>query len=350
MLTAHPDLQQLEEPVSGDGASGESLTYSDRYAEMERLAQGRSEQQYGDAIFDAQEPEWASLEEQALELAADTHDLRVGVYLTQGLLRTNGLGGFADGLELLVTWLTNEWETLHPELDPDDGEEAIERSNILLGLCDPERTLSSLTRIPLAVHAGHGQCNLADLRIARGDTQSHGEGNHLTMHAIREMFLATDRSEVFAKQAHAERAERSAQQIVDVFHAQTGTSPNMSPLTTLLQEIHASIEEMMPDTPIPQPKTTSGPIARETDSSMPAASSTSVGGLRVENRRDVVTILDELCAYYDRNEPSSPVPLLLQRTRQLVEMDFVDIVRNLAPDGLADVSRWVGSQNSRDEN
>ncbi len=350
MLTAHPDLQQLEEPVSGEYVSGESLTYTDRYAEMERLAQRRSEQQYGDAIFDAQEPAWESLEVHALELAADTHDLRVGVYLTQGLLRTNGLRGFADGLDLLITWLSNEWDTLHPARDPDDGEEAIERSNILLGLCDPERTLAGLTHIPLAIHEGYGQCDLADLRIARGDSHRDGEGNHLTMHAIREMFLATDRSEVFAKQAHAERAERSIGQIVDIFQAQTGTSPNMSPVMAVLQEIHASIEEMMPDTPIPQPKTTSDSIARVVDSTEPASLPSSSGGLRVENRHDVVALLDELCAYYDRNEPSSPVPLLLQRTRQLVEMDFVDIVRNLAPDGLADVSRWVGAPKSRDEN
>jgi type VI secretion system protein ImpA len=58
----------------------------------------------------------------------------------------------------------------------------------------------------------------------------------------------------------------------------------------------------------------------------------------------VVRTLDRICGYYARNEPSSPIPLLLRRARRLVTMDFVDIVRDLAPDALAQVEALRGTE------
>jgi len=53
-----------------------------------------------------------------------------------------------------------------------------------------------------------------------------------------------------------------------------------------------------------------------------------------------VETLDRLCEYYQRNERSSPVPLLLKRARRLVNMDFMDILEDLAPAGL-DQARMI---------
>jgi type VI secretion system protein ImpA len=50
----------------------------------------------------------------------------------------------------------------------------------------------------------------------------------------------------------------------------------------------------------------------------------------------VLRILDALCDYYARNEPSSPVPMLLTRAKRLVDKSFIDIIRDLAPAGLAE--------------
>jgi type VI secretion system protein ImpA len=56
----------------------------------------------------------------------------------------------------------------------------------------------------------------------------------------------------------------------------------------------------------------------------------------IRSRADVVRTLDALCDYYVRNEPSSPVPLLLKRAKRLVDKDFMDIIRDLAPAGVAE--------------
>ncbi len=354
MLTSLADFRSLANAIDPLCPSGDDLAYTDRYAEMERLAQGRAEQQYGEAIFEAQEPAWESLLEHALELAADTHDLRVGVYATLGLTRMRGIAGLADGLELLSAWLTNEWDTLHPALDPDDGDEAVERSNILLELCD--RSLVGLTQAPIASAAGLGTCTLRAMQIARGERSAESPRKQLTLSDLQAIFAAADRGTVEVTRADVVRSERSLEQVTEVFQSQTGTFPTLEPVAALLAEIRDVIDELTPEATPMEPKLSPGTVSLSAASATGAtvaatsATATSSDRLHVGSRGDVVTILDALCVYYEHNEPSSPVPLLLQKARRLVDMDFLDIVRNLAPDGLADVSRWAGCPDSGDDN
>lgn len=59
----------------------------------------------------------------------------------------------------------------------------------------------------------------------------------------------------------------------------------------------------------------------------------------IRSPRDVVAALDRICAWYERHEPSSPVPLVLRRARALVGASFADILA--AFDGRAEPDRLV---------
>jgi type VI secretion system protein ImpA len=61
-------------------------------------------------------------------------------------------------------------------------------------------------------------------------------------------------------------------------------------------------------------------------------------------REDVLKLLDQVCAYYAKHEPSSPVPLLVERAKRLASMSFLDIVRDLADKGLPQVEAWIGKE------
>ena len=56
---------------------------------------------------------------------------------------------------------------------------------------------------------------------------------------------------------------------------------------------------------------------------------------------DVIRTLDRLCKYYEKYEPSSPLPLLLMRAKRLASMSFLDIIKDLSPDALTQ-ARAVG--------
>ena len=63
----------------------------------------------------------------------------------------------------------------------------------------------------------------------------------------------------------------------------------------------------------------------------------------IASRAEVAAMLDRLCAYYARHEPASPVPLLLGRARGLIDKSFVDLLKELAPDGLTQLTQVIGT-------
>lgn len=50
-----------------------------------------------------------------------------------------------------------------------------------------------------------------------------------------------------------------------------------------------------------------------------------------------------VCEYYKKNEPSSPVPIFIERGMRLVGKNFMDVLKDIAPDGLdqANVIRGI---------
>ena len=61
----------------------------------------------------------------------------------------------------------------------------------------------------------------------------------------------------------------------------------------------------------------------------------------INNHQDVIRQLDVICAYYERHEPGSPVPLLLKRARDLVDKSFLEIVEDLAPDSVNQIKHII---------
>ena len=67
----------------------------------------------------------------------------------------------------------------------------------------------------------------------------------------------------------------------------------------------------------------------------------------INSRSDVIAVINKLCDYYEQNEPSSPVPMLLERAKQLVTMNFIDIVSDLVPNGMSDADIFRGKNSEK---
>ena len=65
---------------------------------------------------------------------------------------------------------------------------------------------------------------------------------------------------------------------------------------------------------------------------------------QIGSREDVVAALERVCEYYARHEPSSPVPLVLRRAQRLARMDFMEILRDMTPSGVAEAELIGGVQ------
>ena len=63
---------------------------------------------------------------------------------------------------------------------------------------------------------------------------------------------------------------------------------------------------------------------------------------QINSQEDVIRVLDMACEYFKQHEPSSPVPLLLQRAKRLVAKDFMEILRDLTPAGVTQAEEISG--------
>jgi type VI secretion system protein ImpA len=62
----------------------------------------------------------------------------------------------------------------------------------------------------------------------------------------------------------------------------------------------------------------------------------------ITSREDVIRMLDKINNYYEKYEPGSPVPIFMARAKRLVTMNFVDLIKDLAPDAMEKISVFTG--------
>jgi type VI secretion system protein ImpA len=66
-----------------------------------------------------------------------------------------------------------------------------------------------------------------------------------------------------------------------------------------------------------------------------AAVSVSADGVEIiKSRQDAIRAIDAAVLFFRRYEPSSPVPLLLERARRLVSKSFMEVLEDIAPEGV----------------
>ena len=96
----------------------------------------------------------------------------------------------------------------------------------------------------------------------------------------------------------------------------------------------------------------SAPAAQESGSAAAsgggAARSQGEAGMSgvIQNTDDVIRALDMICEYYRQNEPSSPVPLILQRAQRLVAKNFMEILTDLTPAAMTQLEIITGTKPS----
>jgi type VI secretion system protein ImpA len=322
------DIDQLLAPVSEADRAGPNLEYDPAFAALERAAEGRAEQVIGGVTTPAEPPDWGTVLEQGLGLFQRTKDLRVAVHLTRALLHRQGISGFAEGLGLMRGLLENYWETVHPGLDPDDDNDPTMRVSALSALTTPTM-LHSLRTAPLVASRALGPLSMADMAPAEG-TPDNGR--------IQGVFAEADLAVLEACAGALAAGSGHLRSMEGVFETNgRGVAPDLGPL---LQYFHQARQAVEPRVAARRPSPEAAGSAAEGDGAAVVHARPPTDDIL--SREDVVRALEKIAAYYQRNEPSSPVPLLLERCKRLVTMSFLEILNELAPDGLKQVELATG--------
>jgi type VI secretion system protein ImpA len=334
------DIQSLLQPLPGSSPCGADLEYDPEFLELDRLIQGKPEQQMGGVVVPAQEPDWALVGKCALALFAKTKDLRVGLTLARAALYTDGLAGLRDGLAVLRGLVEQYWEGVYPRLDPSDGDSTF-RINILTGLCDGAAFIDRIRGLPLVLSRNFGGFSLRDLALASGELQPVRGTDPPAASAIEGAFSECPVAELQSSAAIANACldHLAAIEAAATAHVGVDGAPSFAKLSGLLEQASKVLTGYLGKrSPIPAMCADGSPaLATAASPTLLSARPGTVG-----TREDVVRLLDQICDYYERAEPSSPLPLLLGRCKRLVSANFMDIIRDLAPGGVPQVETLRG--------
>ncbi|MEP1329976.1 type VI secretion system protein TssA [Pseudophaeobacter sp.] len=330
--------------------SGDNLEYDPAFTEMELAAQPGDETVVGDERIEASDPDYQVVAEKSLEILERSHDLRAAVFLADAVLQSDGLLGFADVTTYLRGCLEQFWDSCHPELDEDDGDPTM-RINAVQDLCGqpdgmggPSPVFRSLRRSALTESRGFGRFSLRDIEIAEGlMTAPESMDVVPDLATIGAAFQDSDADGVAGRLAAVELAEENIRAISAVFDEQTpGQGPELDPLIKLMRQIGKRLRDYG-DLNDPAEVGMATADNAETQAADTMAAGVNTGGAgtgapgAINSPTDVANTLDRIIAYYARAEPSSPLPLLLERAKRLVGADFLTIVNDMAPRGLENV-------------
>ena len=121
------DLAALLAPVPGDAPAGTDLRAdSSPQSTYYRLRDARAEARAAERAMEADEtpsappPQWRTIRDLALEaIAEQSKDLEIAAWLTEALLRCDGLVGFTAGVKLMTGLVERFWDELFPLPDED---------------------------------------------------------------------------------------------------------------------------------------------------------------------------------------------------------------------------------------
>ena len=322
------------EPVPGDHPAGPDLSYDPE----RQVIEDAFEAARAAAAGEGEAPDWTSIIRLIKGQSAKTKDAWLAVYLARAGARAQQLPTVALGCDYLAGILETWWDEAHPSLE-DYGFQGRK------GACDSLASHSDfvipLRRVVVVEHARLGRFTGEDVqRFANEGDQAEGIG------MFRAALADTDSDEL-AETLDQLDSIRSALGRIDsvlIDKAEDTTGTNFSPAYDALDTIRRTLGQltgMGGGEAVAAPANDSTPSAPGGDSRpvSAAAGSAPNGSGRVESRGDATRALEAVIDYYNRSEPGSPIPVILNRAKSWVHMDFLSILSDIAPESVKEARR-----------
>jgi type VI secretion system protein ImpA len=326
------ELQSLSEPLSAAAPCGVSLEDSPLLASFDAY------RLFGQVTAIEPAPEWGQIKAKSAEALATSKDLRVLAHLAAAVLRTDGVSAFFEAVCAAAQWLDSSWDAVYPLID----EDAMLRRNALNCLADRVAVIDALRRGALITHARLGSVSVRDVDIASGQlTVTESEARQPEETQINAVFSGSPIEQIAEVLTGVEGAQAAIRRIetVMVEHAGVEAAPDLEPLTTFLTRAQKIIRDRIAVHP---DAARSGIAALEGNGLDKSADGHAAPIGSIRSREDAIRALDAIAAFFRQTEPSSPIPLIVERAKRLVSKDFLEVLAELAPDALAQAKAASG--------
>ncbi len=272
-----------------------------------------------------QQPDWREIRDRSMEALAKSRDLRILSHLGAAALRTDGLAPFCETLSAAATWLDQWWDETYPRID----EDAILRRNALNGLGDRIAVVDGLRRTPLLEHRQLGTYCIRDIEIAQGHLAPGPDEPARDAAQLDAVLASVELESLQSVAARLARISESFRAIEATMRDRAGgeAAPGFEAPLALLARTQALLDAQL--------------AARAPAQASDAAGAPGAGGgpARVPGaigtRAEAMSALEAVAAFFRASEPSSPVPLFIERAKRLVGKDFLTVLEDMVPDSVA---------------
>jgi type VI secretion system protein ImpA len=323
------------QPLGDDAAPcGPDLEYDNEFLELSQAALGKPESQFGPA----EPPDWPAVRAAAASLLERSRDLRLAIYWLRAGVRMQGWRALPVGLQLVTGLVEQLWDHVHPMPDPDDGD-MYARVNALALLREPEGLIGDLRTTHVFRDRAVGEITGRSIELAALLVPAVADEAVPSKDSLTQMFSAAlERTPEL--RALGPEILLKAKALQSATHEKLGSSdaPDLKPLLVL---VNAMIALLPPEAEaVTDDGAAEGGQGGAGDGA-PRGGGRGLSGA-VTSRDEALRAIDMVCQYLEKAEPSNPAPLFLRRARQLVNHNFLQLMKELAPDALSDVARIVG--------
>lgn len=328
------DLEALLRPVSDDARCGPDLDAAGdpAYVGLGVAAEWKEAKYVGDQeVSPAIAPDWHKVKETSSALLAVSKDLRIAKHYVAALAYTEGLPGFASGVRLVRDLLDRYWDSLHPALE---GPEDDWRKNLVMELNAERGALGGLRSVPIAESRKIGRFTVRDIEVLDGTAAPAGNAAAPTRELLREAMRDSELAATTLRLESCRQALSDLQAIQAVFRQH---QPNHWPEFPLAEKLLRRSQQLFSDALGVESGANGAP---EADGAPGQGTGDAQGKLR--SRADARRVLESVCDFLERTEPSHPAPLLIRRAARLLDLSFLDIIRDIAPEATGQIENLGG--------
>ncbi|HEX9859519.1 MAG TPA: type VI secretion system ImpA family N-terminal domain-containing protein [Paracoccaceae bacterium] len=365
------DIDVFLAPLEATNPSGIELRNDVRFHAIERQLEPAARSARLQAVSaggsGAVDLDWPALLEDARELAGSGRDLRLLVIVARAMTNDAGLDGLADGLTLLGRTIGQYWDSLHPALrdNPSKREAALRRINALYQIENADngllgdlefntflnpRGLGPITGGDLAAGGLNRNTFLAESPSGLGEKEL---AELLARHEVRVSRVtaacratAAERPEeleaLITALARAQAALEALETTLGPLVTENGIGVKFGALAQFLTRISQTLAAAKTGAATPEEPRMAGSAPTPATAAPAAQMANAAVSGHISSRRDVERCLDLIIDFYERTEPSSPIPHLARRMRKMVPMNFMQLMEEIAPSGMKEFRSVAG--------